>query len=76
MGRSPPFDLTNKESVGKVTESSVNMDFGLLLSVLLSMFNKKRLKPLLSWPETLLGAEGGIRPRLSMAVCGRPPSGC
>ncbi len=44
-----------------LTESSVNVDFWLLLSVLLSMLSKKRLKLLLRWLEELLGAEGGTR---------------
>ena len=44
-----------------LTVSSVNADFCLLLSVLLSMLNKKRLKPVHKRPETFWGAEGGTR---------------
>src|SRR5690348_9922361 len=53
---------------------SVMQIFLLLLSVLLSTLNKKRLKPLLRWSETLLGAEGGTR--TPMPVKAQRPERC
>src|SRR5579885_2584307 len=46
----------------------------LLLSVLLSTPNKKRLKPPLTWLETLLYAEGGTR--TPMPIKAQRPERC
>src|SRR5579864_4873414 len=46
----------------------------ILLSVLLSTCNKKRLKQLHTWLETLLGAEGGTR--TPMPVQAQRPERC